>query len=48
MPRSGMPGAFRNGMVEVQQGLDSEVLQIGSGKGFALLDFQQSRERLNK
>jgi hypothetical protein len=27
MPRSGMPGAFCNGMVEVQQGLETEVLQ---------------------
>jgi hypothetical protein len=45
MPRSGMPGACRNGNVENQRGLDSEVLQISSGEGFAVLNFRQSREK---
>jgi hypothetical protein len=45
MPRSGMPGACRSGIVKNQQGLAAEVLLIDSSEGVALLNFAQYREK---
>jgi hypothetical protein len=43
----GMPGAFCTGMVKVQQGFAAEVLQISRSERHALLNFCQSREKVN-
>jgi hypothetical protein len=38
--------AYHTGIVKNQQGLDSELFPIGSGGGFALLNFSHSRDNL--